>query len=78
LAKEQFVENFSRLALKSQTQVGHHTSKSFADIHTYLKDLVAGEAEGLLVKPHSLKKEGHEHKAHHHHKAAAAENVITR
>ena len=49
-AKEQFVENFTRLALKSQTQVGHNTSKSYADIHSFLKDLVSGESQGLLQK----------------------------
>lgn len=76
VAKEQFVETFTRLALRSQTQVGQHTSKSYADINTFLKDLTANEAAGLAVKQFSLKKEVHEHKVHHHVKTEA--NVITR
>lgn len=30
--RENFVENFSRLALKSLTQVGSHTGKTYSDI----------------------------------------------
>lgn len=34
--REQFVDNFSRLTLKSQTQVGSHTGKTYSDINAFL------------------------------------------
>ncbi len=37
-ARDEFVENFSRLATKSQAQVGHNGSKTFADIHAFVTD----------------------------------------
>lgn len=39
-AREEFVENFTRLAMRSQMQVGHNTRKSFADIESFVKQLV--------------------------------------
>lgn len=35
-ARDEFVENFTKLATKSQTQVGHNTNKSFADVEKYV------------------------------------------
>lgn len=51
--KETFVELFSNLALKSQTQVGHNTRLSYADINTFVKNAVANEGLSLLTKTHS-------------------------
>jgi hypothetical protein len=39
-ARDEFVENFTKLAMKSQMQVGHHTSKTFAEIHSFLNAFV--------------------------------------
>lgn len=47
--REHFVENFSRLANKSQTQVGAHTGKTYSDINTFLHQ-VAQSNTGLVQK----------------------------
>lgn len=39
-ARDEFVENFTRLVQRSQMQVGHHTSKTFAEVDAFLKNLV--------------------------------------
>ncbi len=44
-AREEFVENFSRLALKSQAQVGHNGNKTFADLHGFVSHFVENNSE---------------------------------
>lgn len=65
-AKGNFVDTFSRLVLKSSTQVGSHTSKSFSEIHAFLTNVASTEGEALLAKTRSTE-DVHHHAGHHHH-----------
>lgn len=40
-ARDEFVENFAKLANKSQMQVGHHSNVSFKDLAEFVQSLVA-------------------------------------
>lgn len=72
-ARKDFVEAISNLALKSQTQVGSNTRKTFAEVHNYVRDFVDNHALELLHKNYrevtrniSPKKEAPKHEEHHH------------
>jgi hypothetical protein len=54
-ARDSFVDHFSRLALKSQTQVGNHTSRSYADVQAFVRSL--SENTDLLDKQFGAQKE---------------------
>lgn len=53
-ARESFVDHFTRLVLKSQTQVGNHTSRSYADVNAFVKS--ASENSELVNKQFGGKK----------------------
>jgi CRISPR/Cas system CSM-associated protein Csm3 (group 7 of RAMP superfamily) len=42
-ARDEFVENFSRLVNRSQMQVGHHTSRTYSEIESFVKSFVERE-----------------------------------
>jgi hypothetical protein len=44
-AREEFVDNFSRLVLRSSTQVGTNTRKSFGDIEAFINYFVRNDTE---------------------------------
>lgn len=46
--RDHFVDNFSRLVNKSQTQVGAHTGKTYSDIHAFLRQV--GQSSNSLVQ----------------------------
>jgi hypothetical protein len=62
-AREEFVENFLRLAQKSQAQVGHSGNKTFGDIHAFVAHFSEHDSS-VQRKVHSAH---HEEKAHVHH-----------
>lgn len=66
-AKGNFVDTFSRLVLKSSTQVGSHTSKSFSEIHAFLTNLASTEGVSLLAKTRSTEDVHDHHHGHKHH-----------
>lgn len=43
-AKENFVDNFSRLALRSQTQVATNTGKTYGDIQDFIHSQASNES----------------------------------
>lgn len=47
-AKGNFVDTFSRLISKSATQVGTNTSRTYADLHTFITAFSTSEGELLL------------------------------
>lgn len=47
-AKGHFVDVFSSLVFKSATQVGNHTSKSYADLHAFISAFSASEGQSLF------------------------------
>lgn len=49
-ARDDFVEKFSKLANRSQTQVGHDTRKSFAEIHDYIVDVLEVDTTELMTR----------------------------
>lgn len=48
-AKGHFVDIFSRLILKSATQVGSNTSRSFADLNAFVSAVSKSEGESLFA-----------------------------
>ena len=60
-AKGAFVDTFSRLISKSATQVGTHTSKSYAELHTFVTAFSTSEGQVLL---HQEREPVHHEQAH--------------
>ncbi len=76
VARREFVEAITNLAMKSQTQVGSNTRKTFAEVHHYVRDFVENHAVELLHKnfkevtknvPSPKKEAQHHNEEHHHH-----------
>ena len=52
-ANGNFVDTFARLANKSQTQVGTNTSRSYADLHSFVSTFASSEGQTLLSQERS-------------------------
>ena len=70
-AKGHFVDVFTRLVFKSQTQVSH-TSKSYADLHAFITAFSASEGHQLFSLERTPAVHTH---THHHHEGGEAQHV---
>lgn len=50
VARKDFVDAITNLALKSQTQVGSNTRKTYAEVHHFVRNFVEKNAVDLLHK----------------------------
>jgi hypothetical protein len=80
-AREEFVENFLRLAQKSQAQVGHSGNKTFGDIHAFVAHFSehdsAVQRKVLSAHHHHHEEKTHVHHEEHHHEKKSPSKAAT-